>query len=339
MKLSQTITRILLCLALSTNFSVLAANSNAFDFNAQLGSGINLANALEAPVEGDWGVTLQPEYFQLVKSAGFNHVRIPIRWSAHALSTAPYTIDENFFQRIDWVVKQSLANSLLVVINMHHYEQLESAPDTQRARFIEMWRQISQRYKNTSPYVAFEIYNEPANAINESKWNELFADTLKVVRESNPHRVVIVGPVNWNNINKLPGLKVPDNDRDLVVTVHYYEPFHFTHQGASWVGQDSKSWLGTKWLDNSAERSNLSNDFNKAYVWAASNHRPIYIGEFGAIAQADMDSRARWTRAVRQEAISRSFSTAYWEFCSNFGVYDVSNKQWRLPLLNALTSR
>src|SRR5271168_1511713 len=80
-----------------------------------MGRGINLANALEAPSEGLWGVTLKEEYFEAIKNSGFSSVRVPICWSAHAPTEAPYTIDPAFFERIDWVVAQAKKNRLQVI--------------------------------------------------------------------------------------------------------------------------------------------------------------------------------------------------------------------------------
>src|SRR5262245_59221200 len=90
------------------------------DANAKLGRGINLGNALEAPSEGAWGVRLKPEYFKAIKEAGFASVRLPCKWSAHAESQAPYTIDETFAKRVDWAIDQALANNLNVIVNVHH---------------------------------------------------------------------------------------------------------------------------------------------------------------------------------------------------------------------------
>ena len=313
------------------------ASDNPVAFNAALGNGINLGNALEAPKEGDWGVTLQPEYFELIKKAGFSHVRVPIRWSTHAMLTAPYTIEPAFFERVDWVIQQASRQSLNVVLNMHHYEEFEKDPDNQRARFISMWHQIAEHFKQAPRSVAFEIYNEPSHAIDASKWNAILLEALHQIREENHARFVVVGPVRWNSISALPTLELPADDQNLIVTVHYYEPFHFTHQGASWAGPESKDWLGTKWTDTRDERARINTDFDTAAAWGASHHRPLYLGEYGAYEKADMDSRARWTRAVRQEADRRKFATAYWEFCSGFGAYDPNAKQWREPLLHALT--
>jgi hypothetical protein len=85
------------------------------------GRGISLGNALEAPVEGEWGVTIKEEYFDIIKSAGFNSVRIAVCWSAHARAEKPYTVDANFFKRTDQVINQALARGLIVILTMHHY--------------------------------------------------------------------------------------------------------------------------------------------------------------------------------------------------------------------------
>lgn len=88
-------------LALQVHGAAAWAYQSAENYNNLLGNGINLGNALEAPAEGEWGVTLQPGYFKVIKDAGFKHVRIPIRWSAHAQVEAPFAIDATFFDRVD----------------------------------------------------------------------------------------------------------------------------------------------------------------------------------------------------------------------------------------------
>lgn len=313
-----------------------AQAETAFDFNRKLGSGINLGNALEAPKEGDWGVILQPEYFTLIKAAGFNHVRLPVSWSTHAAVDAPYTIEPAFVERVDWAIKQARDNGLKVVLNMHHYEQLEADPAAHTQRFIAMWQQIAEHLQKEPDDLAFEFYNEPARNINADKWNSLFAQTLKTVRSSNPRRCVVVGPIDWNDVGELHSLQLP-NDKNLLVTIHYYAPKRFTHQGASWIGPEADKWLGTKWTGSAKETADMTADFDKAADWGRLHARPIYVGEFGAYEKADMDSRVLWTKAVRAQAQSHGFSDAYWEFCSGFGAYDPQGKKWRTPLLDALT--
>ncbi len=311
------------------------AAPDPFEQNERLGRGVNMGNALEAPREGAWGVTLQEEYFQLAKKAGFNSVRIPVRWSSHAGSNPPYTIDQSFFKRVDWAVEQALSRGLLVVINMHHYEEIFKEPAEHRERFLALWEQIAEHYRDYPPELLFELLNEPHDMLVSNLWNGLLKDTIKVIRQTNPTRTLIIGPAQWNSIGALPNLELPEDDRNIIVTVHYYEPFRFTHQGAEWV-EGSEPWLGTTWEGTPAQQQAVMRDLDQAASWGKAHERPIYLGEFGAYSKADMESRARWTAFVARQAEERGMSWAYWEFCAGFGVFDRSRGAWNEPLLRAL---
>lgn len=300
------------------------------------GRGINLGNALEAaPNEGSWGVTLKASYFDAIQKAGLDSVRIPVRWSAHAGNSAPFRIDPKFLDRVDWAVRQTLRCKLIPVLNMHHYEEIFNDPDGHRERFIALWRQIAEHFKDFPPELAFELLNEPHAKLTADKWNSIAAEALAVVRKSNPTRLVVIVPVGWNGIGELPSLELP-KDQHLVVTVHYYHPMRFTHQGADWAGAEARSWLGTKWTGTKEEQQAVRRDLDKAIAWAVKHRVPIYLGEFGAYNKADMESRARWTRFVAQESLKRKMGFAYWEFCSGFGAYDPQREQWIEPLKDAL---
>ncbi len=327
------------------SFAVLAASlrageekKDAAHYNRLLGRGINFGNSLESPREGEWGLTLKADYFEAVKKAGFNSVRVPIRWSSHAAAKPPFAIDAAFFQRIDWVIEQALSRDLAVIVNVHHFDELYHDPDKHEAELLALWKQIGERYRDKSDRVYFELLNEPMGKLNEDRWNAMIPKVLEVVRASNPKRAVIVGPAQWNGLKALDKLKLPEKDRNLIVTFHYYSPFHFTHQGAEWV-TDSKKWKGTTWTGAPKEVDELTKDFAKAAEWAKKNDRPLFLGEFGAYQAADMESRARWTRAVARLAEKDGFSWAYWEFGSGFGAYDPAAKAWREPLLKALVEK
>jgi endoglucanase len=146
---------------------------------------------------------------------------------------------------------------------------------------------------------------------------------------------VIVGPGQWNGIRALEKLQLPKDDRHLIVTVHFYEPFEFTHQGASWV-KGADRWKGRQWTGSPAEQAAIRQQLQKAAAWAKERGLPVFLGEFGAYEAADMESRARWTRFVAREAEKLGFSWAYWEFCSGFGAYDPRADRWRTPLKAAL---
>lgn len=337
-----------------------------FEQGKRLGRGVNLGNALEAPTEGEWGMVLEEEFFQLIGEAGFDTVRVPIRWSAHAMVEPPYTVDETFFRRVDWVIGNALANDLNVVINMHHYDPLFDDPGKHEARFVAMWRQIVLRYRDMPAQVYFEPLNEPHGNLTKTRWNSLLAKTVAAIRELDKVHTLVVTGAEWGGITGLMALQIPEGEENTVCSFHFYEPFPFTHQGAEWVSdtystgvqwpgppevkltpdpQSLKlSWLA-KWYDdynNQPVQTNpcgpkaITQQFDRAVQWGQRLDCPLWMGEFGAYSKADMQSRVNWTRFMREEAEKRGFSWAYWEFGAGFGVYDRSGRQWNQGLLDAL---
>ncbi|HQG46656.1 MAG TPA: cellulase family glycosylhydrolase, partial [bacterium] len=129
---------------ITPKYPPITAPLDPFAVNQRLAKSVNFGNALEAPKEGEWGITLETRYFQLLDEAGFTGIRLPIRWSTHAQSANPYTISSDFFDRIDWAVAQALDRGMAIVINMHHYEEIFADPPSHKERFLAMWRQIAE---------------------------------------------------------------------------------------------------------------------------------------------------------------------------------------------------
>jgi endoglucanase len=299
--------------------------------------GINFGNMLDADPRELPRLRPGERYLDEVRTAGFDAVRVPVRWSAHADEAPPYRIDPDFFTRVDRVVDGALRRDLTVVVNVHHYHELMAAPHAHQARFEALWRQIAAHYADRGPRVYLELLNEPRDAMTGPVWNEMLPATLAAVRESDPDRVVVAGPVQMNDIGALADLTLPADDR-LVVTVHYYAPFTFTHQGAPWVAGADR-WLGTTWGDDTrhdADQDAVRADLAAAARWAHDHGRPLFIGEFGAYRQADLPSRLRWTRFVRSHAEQLGLSWCYWDFGTDFGAFDPRRNAWRRPLLRAL---
>ena len=308
---------------------------DAFALNQRMGRGVNFGNALEAPHEGDWGLTLREEYFQLIAGADFTTIRIPIRWNAHAETTPPYTVAPEFFDRIDWAVNQALSRGLVAVINLHHYDEMAVEPRAHAERFLALWQQIAEHYRAYPNTLAFELLNEPNGQLGARMWNQLIAAALPVIRATNPARNIVIGPADWNSFRALPDLELPAADPHLIATFHFYEPFEFTHQGAEWV-EGSAAWLGADWAGTSPQKQTLEFHLDTVAQWAEDNHRPVFLGEFGAYSTAGIEARARWTEFVARQAEARGFSWAYWEFGAGFGVYDPEAGVWNEPLLHAL---
>jgi len=313
---------------------LLSTQGYSGEMRPKMSRGINIGNALEAPKEGMWGVYIKDEYFSIIREAGFDTVRIPIRWSAHAEEETPYKISDEFFKRVDHVINKALEQNLTVIINVHHYEEIMRDPLGHRERFLALWRQISERYKDYPEGLCFELLNEPHDALTSELWNDLLLHAIKIIRESNPTRKIIVGPVGWNSVYNLRDLVLPP-DKNMIVTFHLYTPFEFTHQGAEWVNPSPP--VGKKWLGTESEQKQIRDELDIAVKWAMEHGNiPLLLGEFGAYSKADMDSRVRWTYFVAREAEKRNIAWCYWEFCSGFGAYDPKAERWRAELLNAL---
>lgn len=297
-----------------------------------LGRGINFGNALDA-LDGGPELPLDEHCFDEVAGAGFDTVRLPVRWSAHAGDDPPYAIDPAFFRRVDAAVHAALGRGLNAVVNVHHYHALCAAPHEHAPRFLALWRQIAARYAGHGEGLVFELLNEPGDHLTASRWNTLLAQALAVVRESNPERTVIVGHAEHNDPRALPALVVPD-DGHLLATVHYYAPFDFTHQGAGWVA-GAERWLGRTW-GTAADEDAVREDLAKVAAWGRDHRLGVFLGEFGAFSGAAMDSRERWTAFVRAEAERLGMGWAYWEFGTDFGAFDPERGAWREPLRRAL---
>ena len=311
--------------------------ANPFEMNERLGRGINMGNTFEAPSETAWSNPWKPEYFRIMSELGFSHVRIPIRWTTpeRSMNTDPYTIYPDFLNRIQEVVDTALMYGLHPVINMHHHEELFDDPDEQKQRFISQWTQIADHFKDYPDSLIFEVLNEPHNNLTAEKWNLFFADALSEIRKTNPQRVVMIGTAEWGGLGGLSKLELPDDDR-LILTIHYYNPFQFTHQGASWSGDHTNEWLGTEWNNTESERQTVMDEFAYAKNYSEQHNIPIHVGEFGAYSTADLESRVRWTTFMSRWFEEQGFSWAYWEFSAGFGIYNPSNGQLLMPLVDAL---
>ena len=180
----------------------------------------------------------------------------------------------------------------------------------------------------------FEILNEPSRQLGAEMWNRYLRQALAIIRETNPTRVVVIGPANYNSIGSLRQLDLPEEDRNIIVTVHYYSPMDFTHQGASWAGRQDK--VGVEWKGTKTEKLAIEHDFTTAQTWAKEHNRPIFLGEFGVYDKAPMDSRVRYLECVTRTAEKLGWSWAYWQFDSDFILYDIDKEKWTEPVLSAL---
>ena len=309
-----------------------SGQADTFDMAKRLGRGVNIIG-YDPIWENFKKGRFKDKHFRLIKEAGFDCVRLNLH-ALQIMGPAPdFTLPPAWLSTLDWAVEKGLASGLAVILDLHNFNDVAQDPPSFKTRLLAFWRQIGARYKDKPEALVFEILNEPNGKLNAKLWNEWLAEALAVIRAANPTRTVVIGPPMWNGFRFLDQLVLPEADRNIVVTVHYYEPFPFTHQGAPWtpmVKLSGVTWGSTK------ERLQLAADFDRIQAWSDKHRRPILLGEFGAYEKAPMESRLLWTEAIARAAEARGWAWTYWQFDSDFILYDIGNDRWVEPLLKAL---
>lgn len=320
--------------------------------------GVNLGDYLEAsPRYFGRGVTVSAEEFAQMKREGFDHVRVPIGWQHYAGPAPDYTLSPEIFSRVDFVVTNALASRLAVMINIHHFDELDNDPAGATDEFLKIWQQIAAHYRSYPRQLAFELDNEPHEKATTALMNPIYARVITLIRESNPHRTLFVEPGSWGGIDELKNLVLPP-DNNVIVSVHCYEPFHFTHQGANWVGPDIQqtgivfpgppaqplvpdpkldlkpsvlSWIHKyntlPTAKNPSSALAFAGKLNYIRAWSDYYGRPIHLGEFGAYIKADQQSRANFYAAFRQAAEARHIGWCIWDWSANFRYWDKTTGQ------------
>jgi endoglucanase len=332
--MKKSVLLIALCIAgLSISIFTKAQVVTANEQNLKIGKGVNILGYDRAFWKDYTHGRFKEPYFKLIKEAGFSSVRVNL--FPFSYMDKQNKISPHWLETLDWVVNKSLEAHLIVILDLHEFTAMADDPMAKKEMFLSFWKQVAPRYKDKSSDVIFEILNEPNQKLTVDMWNSFLVEAMNIIRESNPNRTLIIGPANWNGIESLNTLKLPENDKNIIVTVHFYHPMRFTHQGAAWAA-DFKNLSGITWTGTPDEKKEVESKLQVAADWSVKNDRPIYLGEFGSYDKADMDSRARYTAFVARTAEKLNFSWAYWQFDSDFIVYDVNKEAWVTPILNAL---
>jgi endoglucanase len=327
---------VLFMASFSMNYMSLAQTVSARDQCFKLGRGVNILGYDKAFWQDYTKGRFKEPYFKMIKDAGFSTVRINLH--PFTQMDSQNKINPNWLETLDWVVNKGLEANLIVILDLHEYTTMADNPEAKKEMFLSFWKQVAPRYKDKSGKVVFEVLNEPNQKLTVEMWNTFLAEAVKIIRESNPDRTLVIGPGNWNGIESLNTLKLPENDRNVIVTVHFYHPMRFTHQGAAWAGE-YKNLSGIKWTGTPDEKEEVESKLKVAADWSLKNDRPIFLGEFGAYDKGDMDSRACYTAFVARTAEKLGFCWAYWQFDSDFIVYNIEKECWIEPILNALMNR
>ncbi|MFO7671962.1 MAG: cellulase family glycosylhydrolase [Bacteroidales bacterium] len=289
---------------------------------SQMGRGINLGNTLEPPMEGDWNnPKAQESYFDAYTEAGFKTVRIPVTWDKHTGTTAPYTVDAAWLNRVEEVVDWGLNRDMFVIINAHHEDWLKEDfgnPDV-RERFDSIWSQVSVHFRGKSEKLFFEMLNEPRTSDHEGltqlQIDEANSRLLGIIRKDHPARIVVYSGKGWAGSGDMMAAAVPD-DPYIMAYFHSYDPWNF-------AGESQGTWGTT------ADRNAIYSKFSQVRSWADQNQVEVLLGEFGAMWDCDYNSRMLHYATYVRGCLANHFAFTVWDDGGWFEVLHRSDHTWQ----------
>lgn len=277
--------------------------ARAMDAVAAMQPSWNLGNTLDAiPDETSWGnPKTTRELFKTIRAEGFRSVRIPVTWSAHQSTTAPYTVADAYMSRVKQVVDWAQAENLYVVLNVHHdnwqwLSKISTDHDNVLARYDALWTQISAAFRDEPRTLLFESINEPrfddATPTQKTQlMNELNTSFHKTVRASgggNKGRLLVLttqdGTPSQVLMDELYTTIKSLNDRQLIATVHFYSWYPFSVNIAGGTHYDE------------AARIDLNDAFARMRDIFVARGIPVYVGELGLLGFPDINHPSRVER-------------------------------------------
>ncbi len=301
--------------------------------DANIGECINLSNMLEAPNEGDWGRAFVDADFADIAAKGFKTLRLPARFSNHAGTAPPYTVEPAFMNRVEKAVTLARAAGLRVIIDNHFYDALMSNPAAERDRFVAIWKQVADRFKGADSMVWFELLNEPNGQLTHANLLSILNPALTEVRATNPTRPVVIGGESFSNVRTLANLPLP-NDRYLVATFHYYDPFNFTHQGASFLTNPPATGRA---FGSTADINEINGNVRLVQDFMTRTGVPVFYGEYGAYEGIPMAERAKFYKSTHDAYKAINVNGCAWGYANTFNFRaNAVGGAWNQDLLSAI---
>jgi endoglucanase len=303
------------------------------------------------------------ENFEQLKSLGVNVVRLPINLHSMTYGPPAYALDSLFLFFLDQVVDWTEELDISLIIDNHTFDVTQSTDPNIDQVLIPVWTQMASHYKNRSDKIYYEILNEP-HGISDARWNQIQQAVVTAIRAVDQKHTIIVGPAGWNSYNNLAAMPVY-SDTNLIYTFHFYDPFIFTHQGASWTDLDPVSgvpfpynasrmpvlppqlagtWVQTSWNSYPSDGTvqKVYSLLGKAANFQAARNVKLFCGEFGVYIPNSPDAdRVYWYEMVRKYLEQYNMSWTTWDYQGGFGLFEnysneLFNHDLNAPLLTAL---
>jgi endoglucanase len=316
---------------------------------------------------------------KFIDSIGYDHVRIPVD-EAELWDTAGTPIEESFSYLthcLDWCIQYHLRAIIdLHIIRSHYFNAANEGAvnslwnDTNAQNtFLHLWADLSARFKQYPlSMVAYELMNEPV-AANPEDWNRLVEKAVKTLRALEPRRVLLIGSNKWQTPGTFPQLKIPAHDPNIILSVHTYSPFVFTHHMANWVpfkaytgqvhypGQivtdadyeafvmkDSVLVQVMKDSRKVWNKQKFAEELLPAIKRAKELGLQLYCGEFGCLPHVDRNERLAYYRDIISVFTENQIAYCNWEYKGDFGIYAFDFEKFislapDFDLINILTQK
>ena len=302
---------------------------------------------------------IQEDDFARLDSLGFDFVRLPIDevqfWDEEG-NKLPEAW-ELMTNAINWAEKHHLRTIVdLHIIRSHYFNAVNEGGSNANTLFtsekaqqdlINMWYQLSDVLKGYSvDSVAYEFMNEPV-AEDHEQWNQLIAKVHKALREREPQRTLVIGSNMWQSYGTIKYLKVPENDKNIILSFHYYNPMILTHYGAWWtpIGKytgkvnypgvlvskedyDAASDSVKAVIDENkftTEEWNIDKiraDFKDAIEAAKKYNLQLFCGEWGVYEPVDRELAYAWTKDMLKVFDEFNIAWTTWCYDADFGFWD-----------------
>ena len=315
---------------------------------------------------------IQEDDFARLDSLGFDFVRIPIDevqfWDeeGNKLPEAWQLLT----QALDWSVKHHLRAIVdLHIIRSHYFNAVNEGQEDANTLFtsekaqqdlINLWYQLSEALKGYSnDSVAYEFMNEPV-APEHEQWNQLVAKVHAALRKVEPKRTLVIGSNLWQGYQTIKYLRVPENDKNIVLSFHYYNPMILTHYGAWWtpIGKykgkvnypgilvskedfeaapDSLKPELEPYLTQEYNIDKIRADFKDAIEAAKKYNLQLFCGEWGVYEPVDRNLAYAWTKDMLKVFDEFNIAWTTWCYDADFGFWDQKKHDFKdKPLVDLL---
>jgi endoglucanase len=286
-----------------------------------------------------------------IKSLGCDVIRLPINMHMMTAGAPSYTLDPLYFQFLDSAVTWCEQLKIYVILDNHSFDPSGSTTPGIEDVLTKVWQQMATHYRNRSEYVLYEILNEPYG-MTTAVWGAIQGRIISVIRAFDTKHTLVVGGSSYNTYTELKNLPVY-SDNNLLYTFHFYDPFVFTHQGATWPSPSlgplsgvpfpydaakmpacPSSLVGT-WIQSGL--NSYPSQGNAAYMkqlidnaisFRTSRHANIFCGEFGVynLNSANAD-RCAWYSVVRKYLNDNNVPWTIWDYKGGFGIFNKGSGQ------------